>query len=113
MPDPLDQPGDEGYGLLYPFTCVTSTGGPYGDAAFVAGVQVGQIDRALTVALASGADRFRATVRTDLVRQLELVGMARGFPVVIAEEVTETEDHPAMPEWTFITFLTEREVEGA
>ncbi len=71
---------------------------------------VGQIDRALTVALAAGADRFRATVRTDLVQQLELVGMARGFPVVIAEAVTETDEYEAMPEWSFITFLTEREV---
>lgn len=107
MTDPLDQPEPEGYGLLYPFICVTSQGGPYDDAAFTAGMQVGQIDRALTLALAAGADRFRATVRTDLVKQLELVGMARGFPVVIAEEVTETEEHPAMPEWTYITFLTE------
>ena len=109
--DDLDKPEPEGYGLLYPFVCVTSKGGPYDDQAFTAGVQVGQIDRALTVALAAGADRLRATVRTDLVEQLELVGMARGFPVLIATQVTETAEYPAMPEWTFVTFLTEREVE--
>lgn len=107
MTDPLDQPEDEGYDLLYPFICVTSKGGPYDDDAFTAGMAVGQIDRALTVALAAGADRFRTTVRTDLVPQLELVGMARGFPVVVAEQVEESEGHPAMPEWSLITFLTE------
>ena len=109
MTDPLDQPEDEGYDLLYPFICVTSKGGPFDDDAFVAGVTVGNLDCALHVARAAGADRYRTTVRTAVVKQLELVGMARGFPVVIAEQVEETEDHPAMPEWSYITFLTESE----
>ncbi|GAA0738629.1 hypothetical protein Drose_04340 [Dactylosporangium roseum] len=107
MTDPLDQPEDEGYDLLYPFICVTSKGGPYDDDTFVAGVSVGMIDQALATARSCGADRYRTTVRTNLLKQLELVGMARGFPVVLTEEVGETEGHPAMPEWSFITFLTE------
>jgi len=107
--DDLDKPEEEGYGLLYPFVCVTSKGGPFDDQAFTAGMTVGRLDMALTVALAAGADRYRATVPTALVEQLELVGMARGFPVLIAEQVTETDGYPAMPEWTFVTFLTEAE----
>ena len=103
--DELDRPEEEGYGLLYPFTCVTSVGGPYDDGAFTAGVQVGQIDKALEVALAAGADRFRATVRTDLVQQLDLAGMARGWPVMRS---TTSLDYP---EWTFVEFFKDLEPE--
>jgi len=109
--DPLDQPEDEGYDLLYPFVVCRSQGGRYEDDGFTAGVQVGQIDTALKVALAAGADRYRATVRTALVQQLELVGMARGFPVVKVKQVEATEEYPAMPEWTFMTFLTDADHE--
>jgi hypothetical protein len=109
--DPLDQPEEPGYGLVYPFICVTSKGGPYDDAAFVAGATVGSIDMALEIAKRVGADRYPATVPTALVPQLELAGMARGFPVLIAEEVAETDEYPAMPEWTFVTFLTEADID--
>jgi|SRR5690349_20972516 len=103
MTDELDRPEEEGYGLLYPFTCVTSVGGEYDDNAFTAGVQVGQIDKALEVALAAGADRFRATVRTALVKQLDLVGMARGWPVLRS---TADEKYP---EWSVVEFFKELE----
>jgi hypothetical protein len=106
--DPLDQPeGGTEYGLLFPFVVCQSQGGPYDDEAFVAGAQFGRIDQALQVAAVSGATRLRVTVRTDLVKQLELCGMARGFPVLIAEQVEETPDYPAMPEWSFVTLATE------
>jgi hypothetical protein len=104
MSDPLDQPDEERYEMLYPFVACASQGGPYEDDAFVAGVQLGRIDQALTVAETIGSKRLAFTVRTDLVKQLELVAMARGFPIIRAEPVDETEDHEAMPEWSFITF---------
>lgn len=89
------------YALLYPFTCVTSKGGPFDDTAFVAGVTVGRIDMALTVAFATGVDRYWVTVPTALVPQLELVGMAHGYPVLTSEQSSE------WPEWTLVTFQTE------
>jgi hypothetical protein len=101
---PLDQPDDETqYSLVFPFTVCQSNGGPYDDDAFVAGVQFGRIDQALESA-GPAVDRMRFTAYTSLTKQLELCGMARGFPVITAEQVEETDDHPAMPEWSFFTF---------
>lgn len=105
-PDPLDQPEPAEFGLLFPFIVCASQGGPYDDDAFVAGVQMGRIDQALQVAAQTGADRLRFTVATRLVRQLELVGMARGFPVMQAQPVEATDEYPAMPQWSLVTFQT-------
>lgn len=104
MTDPMDQPEDETYSLVFPFTACVSQGGPYDDDSFVAGVQLGRIDSALETAALIGAKRLSFTVRTALVKNLELCGMARGFPLVTFSEVEEAEDHPAMPEWSFMTF---------
>jgi hypothetical protein len=108
MTDPLDQPEpDNEWGLVFPFTACTSQGGPYDDAAFVAGVHLGHIDHALAIGAITNAARFEFTVPTELVKQLELCGMARGYPTLVAREVEATEDYDAMPEWTFVTFLRE------
>lgn len=104
MTSPLDQPEPEGLELVYPFVACKSQGGPYDDDAFVAGVQLGRIDASLQAAAALGLDRAEFMVYTTLAGQLELVGMARGFPVVTATKVGETADHPAMPQWTRVVF---------
>ena len=109
MNDELDQPEDEGMTLVVPFIVCRSKGGPYDDESFVAGWQGGEIDKALAAAAAIGATRVDYTVRTALVPQLELVAMNRGFPSMVAVEVGETEDHDAMPEWSFVTFATRAE----
>jgi hypothetical protein len=80
-----------------------SNGGPYEDEAFVAGFQAGEISQALRAAKAAGAFRLVRTVRTDVVKQLDLIAMDAGFTLRVTE-VEETEDHPAMPEWTFAIF---------
>lgn len=108
MTDPLDQPEpDSQMSLVYPFTCVTSVGGPYEDQAFCAGVQVGRISDELRHGELTGATVFEYTVPTALVAQLELVGMAYGYPVLDRAEVEATDEHDAMPEWTFVTFRRE------
>lgn len=104
MIDPLDQPEDDGgMQLVVPFVACQSQGGPFDDEAFVAGFQCGQISQALKAAAVIGADRLRFTVRTDLAKQLDLIAMEAGFALSVAE-VEESEDHPAMPEWSFATF---------
>jgi hypothetical protein len=102
-PDPQDCPEDDGWHLAVPFVVCQSQGGPYDDEAFVAGFQAGQISQALAAAKTAGADRLIRTVRMDLVKQLDLIAMDAGFTLRFTE-VEETEDHPAMPEWTFATF---------
>lgn len=104
MTDEDDQPGPDGYALLFPFTATRSHGGPYEDGPFVAGVQLGRIDMALTAALAVDARVVEFMVYTDLVDNLELVGMARGFPVMTAGQVAATAEYPAMPEWSRVVF---------
>lgn len=108
MTDDEDRPEAEGMRmeLVVPFIVCTSKGGPYDDDSFVAGFVAGEIDRALSVAAAAGADRLTRTVRTALVPQLELLAMQHGFLHMHAVEVTETPDYPAMPEWSFVTFST-------
>jgi hypothetical protein len=102
--DTMDSRNDPQYELLYPYTVCRSQGGPFDDEAFVAGVQLGQIDEALQVAAIGGVERLSFTAYTALVRQLELCGMARGFPVVSAEAIEETDEYPAMPDWSVVTF---------
>lgn len=110
MTDHLDQPEpDATYGLVFPFVVCASQGGPYDDAAFVAGCQVGRVDRSLALIAAADGDGASFTVYTALVPQLELVGMHHGFPVIQAVQVEETDQHPAMPEWTHIRFSRSRE----
>ncbi len=101
--NPQDQPEEKTWGLAVPFVVCQSQGGPYDDAAFVAGFHAGQISQALKSAQAAGASRLQFTVRTELVKQLDLIAMDRGFTLSVAD-VDETECHPAMPEWTFATF---------
>jgi len=105
MTDPLDLPEHDGaMELVYPFVVCRSQGGPYDDDTFVAGVQLGRIDAALQVAASVGADRLSCTVYTTLTRQLELCGMARGYPTVTVVEVSETPEHAAMSQWSHVTF---------
>lgn len=97
--DPMDQPPDDSMSLVLPFVATFSNGGPYEDDAFVAGFQAGEIDRSLKAAAAVGATRAQFTAYTELVKQLELIGMNRGFPTV------EVETWPAAPEWCRVTFV--------
>lgn len=99
--DPADEPETDGMSLVLPFVVCQSKGGPYDDTAFVAGYQTGQIDARLEMAAAAGAVAVCTTVMTALVRQLELVAMNRGFPVM---HVQTSDDSP---EWSMITFMQE------
>jgi hypothetical protein len=103
MPDD-DAEAATTWGLLYPFVVVTSAGGPYDDESFVAGVQLGQLDQVLRTAESLPCAQVTVTVYTALLPQLELAGMARGFPVMISEPVGATAEYPAMPEWSRVVF---------
>lgn len=99
--DPADEPEDDRYELVVPFVVCTSVGGPFDDDAFVAGFQAGQVDQALKTAAVSRAREVSFTVNSELVKQLELIGMNHGFPVITAEP------SEGAPSWTFVTFRTD------
>jgi hypothetical protein len=100
MPHPLDEPEGDGYELLVPFVACVSQGGPFDDNSFVAGFQAGQLDQALAAAAVVTATEVVVMTFTALTRQLELIAMRRGFPLMTAEVVE------AAPEWSNITFRT-------
>lgn len=101
-PDPVPglEPETE-YELVYPFIVCQTHGGPYDDETFTAGVQVGWIDRTLAVADAMDIQPVTFTARTVLLAQLELVGMAHHYPVMVMEETT-------VKEWTLIAYHREQ-----
>ncbi len=103
MTDDLDRPEEDGYSLAVPFIACNSQGGPYDDNAFVAGFQCGEIDRALKAIEAAGGNSAEFTVYTPLVKQVELLGMNRGFPVMTADTFDDT------PEWTHVRFSASKE----
>ena len=84
----------DGYGLVMPFVCVTSKGGPYDDAAFVAGARYGQDAAAIE---AAGVE-WDGYVYPEMVPQYDLLAMHHGF-TMHAEPWAE---HP--DEWVWVTF---------
>lgn len=101
MTDPLDQPENDDLELVVPFIACRSEGGPYDDAAFVAGFQAGQVDQALAGAKAAGATEVTSMMGAELVKQVELIAMNRGFPVMDVEVADEN------PGYAAVTFRTE------
>lgn len=101
-PDELDQPEQDGFGLVVPFIVCQSAGGPFEDDAFCAGFEAGRVDQALAVAAAANAATVRFPMtRTALLKQFDLIGMNRGYPVV---DATESDEYP---EWCDVVFARE------
>jgi hypothetical protein len=93
------------YSLKVPFTVCESQGGPYEDRSFVAGVQTGAVLAELG-SLSPHVDSVTFMVYPALRRQMELVGMAEGFPVA---EFTYWEDDREA--WMWVTFRRRADTE--
>lgn len=63
------------YGLVMPFTVCATEGGPYDDAAFVAGYQCGLIEARMT----AGDPVVKEYVPPPLVPQIDLLAMRFGY----------------------------------
>lgn len=63
------------YGLVMPFVVCRSHGGPYDDAAFVAGAEYANIDNALR----SHPYKVEQYVRTATMPQYDLLAMHHGY----------------------------------
>lgn len=83
MPEIPEDPSDEGatrWGLLMPFVCCASVGGPYHDEAFVAGVQIGTLDQMLAERAGHGGPTPQPVLLyATLEEQADLVAMRHGF----------------------------------
>lgn len=93
---------DVEYGLVMPFVVCATNGGPYDDAAFVAGYAAGTIDYRLSTRDPLPA---RSAVRTDLLPQLDLIAMRHGYTM------TSEPWGEAPAEWTMVTFTREPDEE--
>lgn len=94
---------DDEFSLMMPFVVVESNGGPYDDAAFVAGYQCGLVDAKLAAASAVGANHLVEVCYADLRGQIDLVAMRHGYTVDVVDEDEE---------WSTYSFLMDVEQIG-
>lgn len=80
--------------LVMPFVVVESTGGPYADAAFVAGYECGWIDAMLYALRPAGASLQR-WVYPALLAQIDLIAMKHEMKMSVLE-------HDESGEWVSI-----------
>ncbi len=89
--------GDEptaDYSLVMPFVVCASQGGPYDDAAFVAGWELGALDHLLSTVFAPRT--LQRTVRVASIPQVDLIAMRHRFTVTKVD---------ADDEWALVTFV--------
>ena len=72
MSMPPEFNGEGGFEILVPFTCVESEGGTYDDRSFIAGYQIGAIDRTLSE---PACVTMTALVFEELEHQCDLLAM--------------------------------------
>lgn len=93
------------YGLVMPLVVCSDQGGPYDASAFVAGIRYAQLDAILALdgytrqighTLNQG-EPIHHVIETELMPQVDLLAMHRGF---VVEFAPWDED----PSWTFATF---------
>lgn len=98
-----DDHGVVEYGLVMPFTVVTSKGGPYDDRAFVAGYQMGLLSGELHLR----AEPIERTFYAGLLRQADLIAMREGWEM---KPVEMPDDTPS--EWTCQLFVPLQHIDG-
>ncbi|WP_304452881.1 hypothetical protein [Nocardiopsis sp. YSL2] len=70
------------YTLLVPFVLVTSQGGPFNDAAFVAGATCGALMEELRVLRLTCATPRERYIDDRLLPQVDLIAMNHGYTVI-------------------------------
>lgn len=76
---------DAEYDLVMPFVIVKSNGGPYDDAAFVAGANCGQLMAELQGLAAHRAIPHQRWMRPELLPQVDLIAMQHGYELRLKE----------------------------
>jgi hypothetical protein len=69
---------DADYELVMPFVVVRSTGGPYDDEAYCAGMELGRLDRDL-LTMCTWVDTFETLIRVANAPHVDLVAMQYGW----------------------------------
>lgn len=74
-----EQPEDGHYELVMPFVLAKSNGGPFDDAAFVAGMTCGALDQELAMTAALHTLPCERYVGLPLMKQVDLIAMRHGY----------------------------------
>lgn len=93
------------YDLVMPFVLCASQGGPYDDAAFVAGATCGALMEELRVCQAIAAIPKERYVDEALMPQVDLIAMRHGFSL----EPGELDEASG---WRIVSFTVTDEPEG-
>lgn len=92
------------YEMRMPFITVTSKGGPHDDDSYVAGWEMGALDRDLRMAALIQAE-VTVTMHSENTGQADLIALSHGY-------VMRAIGHDAgVPEWAEVTFGPAREEE--
>ena len=86
-----------GYELVMPFVVCASNGGPYDDDSFVAGYELGRLDRDLAVHAALEYASLARTLRSASLDQADLIAMRHGY------RMRRGGEHDG--EWTDVDFI--------
>lgn len=89
-----EQENESDYGLVMPFVNVASKGGPYDDAAYVAGWHMGGLDARLEPRYLA---RVSETIRSADASQADLLAMKHGYSLTLGESDYD--------EWTYAEFV--------
>ncbi|MEU1327198.1 hypothetical protein [Streptomyces microflavus] len=76
---------DTEYELAMPMVLVQSQGGPFDDAAFVAGYTCGAIDQELSLASALNAVPAARYVNAQYLKQIDLIAMRHQYTLELGE----------------------------
>jgi hypothetical protein len=94
-----EQPQDEStYGLVMPFVTCKSRGGPHDDASYVAGYEMGVLNRDLALTRFLGTLPGVKQIHAENVPQADLIAMRNSYSM----EVIPYEDCPDYVELKFM-----------
>jgi hypothetical protein len=76
------------YGLVMPFVACRSNDGPYDDASYVAGYEMGVLDQSLAT-VAQDFVAWRQLIHAPNRRQADLIAMRHGFVMTVRETISD------------------------
>ena len=80
-----EQPAEAEYGLVLPFVACKSNGGPFDDAAFIAGATCGALIEELRTLARLHATPRQRYINAALLPQVDLIAMSSGYTTTLGE----------------------------
>lgn len=80
-----EDPEEGEYQLVAPIVLARSNGGPFDDAAVVAGMTCGALDQELTITAALNTLPHERYIDLPLIKQVDLIAMRHGYVLGLGE----------------------------